>query len=267
MTDTQIIQYLKTEQTRLEGIIREAQKEFAASPEGSVFVKPHGKGVQFYYHDDLGETGARYLPVAERERAVALVQKRYLRRVLDAAERSRRVIALFLKCFRPDTLKKVFEREAAIRRPFLKPFEISDAEYTQRWQAVTYAGKPFPEDEAQHYTRKNERVRSKSEVLIADSLGHANIPYRYECPMELDGRTIYPDFTILRKADRKELIWEHLGMMDDAEYREKAFRRIREYERHGIFPGSGLILTMETAQMPLNKLEIDRVIGHYLDNP
>ena len=33
--------------------------------------------------------------------------------------------------------------------------------------------------------QKNERVRSKSEKIIADMLYHKNIPYKYECPINL----------------------------------------------------------------------------------
>jgi len=68
------------------------------------------------------------------------------------------------------------------------------------------------------YTAKGERVRSKSEIIIADSLMRAGVPYRYEFPIILNGYgKIYPDFTVLNVGLRKELYWEHLGMMDDSE--------------------------------------------------
>ena len=62
---------------------------------------------------------------------------------------------------------------------------------------------------------------------------------------------IHPDFTILRRSDRKEVYWEHLGMMDDPEYAANALMRIDLYERNGIFPGDRLILTHETGRQPL----------------
>lgn len=43
---------------------------------------------------------------------------------------------------------------------------------------------------------KNEFVRSKSEAIIGKVLRMNYIPFRYECPIILNGVTIYPDFTI-----------------------------------------------------------------------
>ena len=112
--------------------------------------------------------------------------------------------------------------------------------------------KGFTEDAPEFYTAKGEQVRSKSEILIADTLYRKNIPYCYERPLEFPGAgRIHPDFTILRRSDRKEVYWEHLGMMDDPEYAANALMRIDLYERNGIFPGDRLILTHETGRQPL----------------
>ncbi|MEE3440399.1 MAG: hypothetical protein VZR07_10670, partial [Ruminococcus sp.] len=46
-------------------------------------------------------------------------------------------------------------------------------------------------------TQRGEIVRSKSEVIIADALYYANIPYHYEKPIKVGDRVIYPDFTVL----------------------------------------------------------------------
>ena len=43
----------------------------------------------------------------------------------------------------------------------------------------------------------------------------------------------------------KELYWEHMGMMDNGEYAEKAVRKISAYYQNGIYPGEALILTFE----------------------
>ena len=57
-------------------------------------------------------------------------------------------------------------------------------------------GERFLEEGLIHRTARGELVRSKSEVIIANLL-HANrIDYRYEEPLEIDGLTKLPDFTI-----------------------------------------------------------------------
>jgi len=75
---------------------------------------------------------------------------------------------------------------------------------------------------------------------------------------------IHPDFTVLNVKLRKEFYLEHLGLMDDEEYRENALRRVLAYERAGIFPGEQLILTHETGKCPLDVRIVEKLITHYL---
>ena len=97
-------------------------------------------------------------------------------------------------------------------------------------------------------------MRSKSEVIIADTLTSMGVPYRYECGLMLeDGRMIFPDFTILRMSDRKILYLEHLGMMDDMQYSLSAVDRINLYEKNGYFPGDKLFLTFESSRRPIDR--------------
>lgn len=116
----------------------------------------------------------------------------------------------------------------------------------------------FEENAPEIYTEKGERVRSKSEKIIADKLFLLGIPYRYECPLHLSDRlVVYPDFTILRVAERKELYWEHFGMMDDADYVENVMLKISSYEKNGVFLGIDLFATFETSRKPLNARALD----------
>ena len=99
-----------------------------------------------------------------------------------------------------------------------------------QWCSKEYEGLPFKEDSPELYTDRGERVRSKSEVIIANLMAKENIPYKYECPLYLNGfGTVHPDFTALNVRERKEYYWEHLGMMEDPEYSEKAVRKISAY--------------------------------------
>lgn len=72
-----------------------------------------------------------------------------------------------------------------------------------------YRGKGFDESTSEFYTAKGEKVRSKSEVIIADVLSREGIPYRYEYPLYLKGiGKVHPDFTVLNVKQRKEIYWE-----------------------------------------------------------
>ena len=263
MIDKKIITILKQEQKRLESLIRRAEKSLSLAPKGSVLVKRYKKGVQYYYREDPKDRNGTYMPAAERDRAIALVQKAYNRKILAAAKEQWKVLGSFLANYCPDVLADVYEKESELRQILLHPYELPNKQFVTTWEAVDYERKPFSENAPVHYTDREERVRSKSEVMIANALLKEGIPYRYECPLRLGDRTIPPDFTALRVRDRKEIYWEHLGMMDDTEYRNSAFQRIRLFEANGIFPGDQLILTIETYRMPLNTAVVQQMIRHY----
>ena len=52
--------------------------------------------------------------------------------------------------------------------------------------------------------------------------------------------------------------------MDDPEYTTNMTARISEYAKKGIIAGKNLILTMETAQTPLNTKDVERMIETFL---
>lgn len=139
---------------------------------------------------------------------------------------------------------------------------ISDKEYVNQWSAKIYSGKDFAEGQAEIYTEKKERVRSKSEKIIADMLYHKKIPYKYECPINLKGLgMIYPDFTCLRLADRKTILWEHLGMMTDPIYCQKAMKKIDIYAKNGFIQGRDIIYTFESEKNSLNTMSVENLIN------
>ena len=114
-------------------------------------------------------------------------------------------------------------------------------------------------------TAKGERVRSKSEKILADYFYHAGITYKYECPLILKGfGTVYPDFTFLSPGTGEEIYWEHDGRMDDPEYARNAIRKIETYEKNGIFPGKNLILTFETSRDVLDMNIVQKLVREYL---
>ena len=114
-------------------------------------------------------------------------------------------------------------------------------------------------------TEKGERVRSKSEKILADYFYRNKIAYKYECPLHLKGYGIvYPDFTFLSRKTKQEIYWEHDGRMDDPGYAQNAVRKILAYEENGIYPGESLILTFETEKNVLNTRIIERLVHRYL---
>ena len=139
-------------------------------------------------------------------------------------------------------------------------------QFLYRMKILLQTGKPQnTPDCAEYYTDNGERVRSKSEIIIANKLYRYNIPYRYEYPLQLQSDIItHPDFTCLNVKTRQEYIWEHFGIMDNAEYACNAIKKISDYANSGYILGRNFIATFETANTPINANCIDSLIKSHL---
>ena len=237
------LQWLLKDAQKLEHIIAEGERFLEKAPAGTLQIRPHNQGVQYYHRPEKETRSGIYLPKKNMILIKGLAQKRYFEKVLPVAYKQLKEIQRFLENYDPDALKVVYQKEGMERQKLIRAVDIPDALFAEAWLAQEYEHKAFTEDTPSHFTQKNERVRSKSEVLIADALYRAGIPYKYECPLKVRGQIIYPDFTILREYDRAILYWEHQGLMDEADYRNHAIQRVHDYEAEGIFPGERLIIT------------------------
>lgn len=261
----QVKELLKERKNYLLQVKKEKEKSLRTVPEGTLRVCSHGKRTQYYYRNDPKDFNGVYIRSKDIELAKKLAQKDYDQKVLRASEKELDAIDKYFLNYPDVNIEDVYENLHKERQKLIKPIRKSDLQYLQEWESVEYKGKEFDENVPEFYTAKGERVRSKSEVIIADMLYREGIHYRYEYPLYLRGTgRIYPDFTILNLRLRKEILWEHLGMMDDIAYSEKAIQRIASYEQNGIFPGEDLILTCETRKNPLNSKTIMLMMEKYL---
>lgn len=80
---------------------------------------------------------------------------------------------------------------------------------------------------------KIELVTSKSEVIIANMLLAAKVPYEYETLLDCPEFPVKPDFTVLGQNGKPILYWEHLGMAGDEEYDQKWERKRQGYLKNG----------------------------------
>lgn len=249
----------------LRGMIAEKEQEVSGAPEGTVHICEFNKRIQYYVKKD----GKRnYIRESDRKLVKELCQKDYDQKILRSARKElkqlEKLYAFYSDPEQETAFEDIYEQMDERRKSFITPVLLSDEEYIRRWNAVEYERKGFREDAPELFTEKGERVRSKTELLIANALNKYGIPYRYEYPLMLRGYgLIHPDFTVLNVRKRKEIYFEHMGMMDDEEYREEAFRRITAYEKNGLFPGDKLVLTHETLKNPVNSRILEMIIEQY----
>ena len=244
---------------------KEKENALKKIPEGSLRISCCGNKVQYYHRRDAADTQGNYLPAKKRDVAMKLAQKDYDQKILKAIEREIYAIETYTRNLPAKSAEDVYGILHKERQKLIVPIKESDEQFVKQWEAVEYQGKWIDESIPEYYTAKQERVRSKSEVIIADMLNKEDIPYRYEFPLALRGiGTIYPDFTVLNVRTREVYYWEHLGMMDEETYAESALQKIWTYEQNDIFPGEKLLITHETRKNPLNQKQIQKLIMHYL---
>ena len=261
----QIKNILKTRENQLLQMKKDKEKALKNAPEGALRICSHGNRTQYYQRNDPKDFNGAYIRENDIQIAQELAQKDYDKKVLCAIEKELSAIKKYLSNYPMVNAEQIYENLHRERRKLVSPILEPDEQYVKSWKSVKYQGKAFSEDTPEFYTAKEERVRSKSELIIADLLNKEGIPYRYEYPIHLSGMgKIYPDFTVLNVKKRKEMYWEHFGMMDDPSYVEKALQKIVLYEKNGIFHGENLILTYETRKNPMNQKEIMHLIQHYL---
>jgi len=150
------------------------------------------------------------------------------------------------------------------RQILISPIIDTDEMFVKKWKSVSYESSRFMKD-FEFYSSKGIKVRSKSELIIANTLEQCDVPYRYEYPLYLKGLgTVYPDFTCLNINKRKEIVWEHFGMMDNIAYANKNIAKIQAYNQSGFFTGKNMIMTFETSQNAISSNIIKNMIKEFL---
>ncbi len=225
----------------------------------------HNYGFQYYVRR-LGErNNGKYIKSRDIKLALVLAQIEYDEKLSEKLQEKIEVLMLCKECGMNSFFETVLEQMSPGKQVLVHPHFTSDKDFINQWSQQKYEGLPFKEGYPEYYTRKGLRVRSKSEVIIADILDELSIPFLYEKPLQLKKKTVHPDFTLLNIKERNEVYWEHFGMMDDRDYRDEALLKIREYEANGLYQHNSVIWTFESGKYPINTRDIRKMIKNICD--
>lgn len=256
----------KLEQRRkyLKRIRTEKIRALETAPEGVLRITKKGTFTQYYVKSENGPIRQKYLRKKDLAMAKELAQKSYDNKLVRCIDEEVAAIDSFLKKYPAWVAEELMKNISVERAKMIEPIVKSDEDYIAEWRAFEYCGKGFDGNAPELLTARDERVRSKSELMIANALNERGIPYRYECPLKMPGvSSIYPDFTVLKMNGREEILWEHFGMMDNPEYAEKAIWKIRLYEKNGYYQGRNLVITYETQKNILTTQAVNGIIDEY----
>jgi hypothetical protein len=153
--------------------------------EGKLICKKKRTYFQYYI-------GNRYISKKKNmEQIKDLAREEYRERLLPVIDSEIKALKRTLKT--EQHLSEVYSRMNKGKQVLFTPDYLPLEMRIKNFEAEEYVGLEFKEDDHTEFiTNRGERVRSKSEKIIADELDRWGIPYKYEKPLSLniDGRNL-----------------------------------------------------------------------------
>ncbi|SDJ23922.1 hypothetical protein SAMN04487760_10451 [Lachnospiraceae bacterium G41] len=257
---------LKAQIKEIDDLIAKSNKNLSKlqnAPNRKVRVGKSNGSYQYYWVDEKTQKRV-YVPKSKLEDLRKTVQRDYEKKVNKKLKTLRRRLSDFIRIFDVDQIESVYTNLSAARKKLVMPIVETKEDFIKRWKSVQYEPMPI-EENTEFVTANGVKVRSKSELIIANMLEQNGVSYRYEYPLTLRGLgTVRPDFFCLNERTGKEYIWEHFGMMDNIAYANRNISKIQTYEQNGFLAGKNMIMTFEASATPLNSSSVMRMIEEYL---
>lgn len=278
LSPNQLAPQIEKRLAELQNLLFTKKKSYEKAPQGRIRISQNGGYPEYYLVTERGSLRGKYLPHSQKTLTRQLAQKDYDARLIKLLQKEISALQNYMKqTSNGRAIPELYDSLCPARRSLITPAILTNEQYAAHWQDVSWTGRPFASDAPYICTARGERVRSKSEVIIADTLFRHNIPYRYEFPITLkrsnsddirrdfgSSITLYPDFLCLNTRTRTEFYWEHFGLMDSTEYSNNAAGKLRLYTENGILSGRNLIITMETQTEPPSIKALEKLIEEFL---
>lgn len=212
-----------------------------------------------------GKVEEVYLGTNENDPIVRqLKEQRYMAESKKIIENNLILMDGFLKKYKnydPETVSKGISRAYEI--PPEKVFETMGLISPNTWAKDFVANDEYPEH-LKHTTSRGEKVRSKSEVIIANQLYLNGIDYRYEWKEWYGRNIISPDFKLFHPVQHRLFLWEHLGMLLSLGYLDSALWKLQRYYDCGFVLWDNLIVTFDDQDGNLDSRVVSKLIDLYL---
>ena len=223
-------------------------------PSGWIEAKKSGRKIYYYYRYIDANGIRRSEKVEDLDALQEIMDDRNALRVLERSyKKMREQFAHALKFFSVDL--EHLEAETKRKRAELEEEEKRFQEELAKAQKKKYS------TSYQYTTICGFRVISKSEMTISDTMTRKGIPHEYEKPLIIEGHVLKPDFTIYFRG--KVYYWEHLGLMDNEEYRKQWEWKKEMYRKAGIIEGVNLIVSREALGLIFTQAMVEHMVASY----
>jgi hypothetical protein len=251
---------IKHELQTVSSEIHKIQQQLLAFPSGHLSCLHNGKYIKWIQSEKSKQS---IISKKNRSFAQQLAVKNYLSSLLFDLIQEKKSLASYLSHYKNFTPHV----EQFLKNPYfsdlLPQTILSLSEELSTWMNEPFSQNTSYPEHLKFHSISGNILRSKSEVFIDQLLYRKSIPYRYECLLQLDDFSFYPDFTIRHPQTGALLYWEHFGMMDNPSYAQKTFQKLELYTSHGYIPGVNFITTFETMDHPLDINYIESLVNHF----
>lgn len=211
------------------------------------------------------ENGKRRRQTIEKDQATfaLLAHKEFLQEKLRILEKNEKGLKQLLSSYETCTPDHILEGLP----PHIATMPISEYTFLTGklrpdtdvvpWSESPYEQSTYLPQHKVHTTSRGLKVRSKSEVSIAEAMYKLGIQFRYEQVLRIGSKVCIPDFTI-RRPDGSLLYYEHCGLPSNQAYWEHHKKKLEQYEQAGIYPWNNLIVTYdnENGELDLQYIEM-----------
>ncbi len=225
----------------------------------------------YYSRVRFGENNNKkeYLGTYENKIVRALKEKRFIEQALiqlDRCIRKEQQLSEVQESFDAEALNASLPKAYRLSEKHLR--ELIGKSDAQLWQEQALKRKNELDaelgvrnpHELKHVANNGLRVRSKSEVIIANILLAFGIAFVYEMPIQVCGSWFHPDFTIYCPRTGRVIIWEHAGMLGKENYRADFAWKMDKYCKAKFVPNVNLILSFEDNNGNINAEAIVTIV-------
>ena len=244
----------------LGNVKRLLDSKYANLPPGKLYIIKRGGKYYFYIRNHKLSGQLIYIKKKNAKLISGLMQKKYVDQMREAIDNESEAIDLFLTHMPATVVEDVYNGIDLEIRESIDPVIDNDIRFAMRWAEGNAITVDTSDESTGIKTDRGERVKSKSECLIANMLNKNGILYKYEKELHVGKYVFHPDFTILDVKNRREIYYEHFGMMDDDKYLNDAIRKLNIYNRNGFSVGDRLLISMETSTQPLDIQAAEKMV-------
>lgn len=232
-----------------------ANKELRKLPSGTLSCVMRDGKRTFFQVEKADNKRIRKSINKNEKKIEDLAKKMYLETEIKMLKSSIEAAKLFLDSYEEVSVDNILRKIPETIHDKLLPSPHED------WATQDYPKSSYMPESKVHTTTRGLKVRSKSELLIAEKLYEHGISFRYEQVLSINGVQLAPDFTV-KPQSGKLIYWEHCGLTGNKKYMEKHKWKLSVYEEAGIVPWDNLIITYDDKYGILNLSIIESEISN-----